>query len=80
MQWQRKNGRPSAHGCQAVCRAESLQDAWNAALAANQGLQAAQAGTALAWVARLVADLAPKRGPRGSISWCFGSENGLGSL
>ena len=32
----------------AACRAESLQDAWNAALAANQGLQAAQAGTASA--------------------------------
>ena len=32
----------------ATCRAESLQDAWNAALAANQGLQAAQAGTASA--------------------------------
>ncbi len=29
-------------------RAESLQDAWNAALAANQGLQAAQTGTAAA--------------------------------
>jgi outer membrane protein len=29
-----------------VGRAESLQDAWNVALAANQGLQAAQAGTA----------------------------------
>ena len=29
-------------------RAESLQDAWDAALAANQGLQAAQAGTASA--------------------------------
>src|SRR4051812_15509826 len=32
----------------AACRGESLQDAWNAALAANQGLQAAQAGTASA--------------------------------
>ena len=32
----------------ATCRAESLQDAWAAALAANQGLQAAQAGTASA--------------------------------
>jgi outer membrane protein len=29
-------------------RAESLQDAWNAALAANQGLQAVQTGTAAA--------------------------------
>jgi len=34
----------------------------------------------LAEVARLVADFAPKRGPRGSISWFFGSENAFGSL
>ncbi len=32
----------------AVSRAESLQDAWNAALAANQGLQATQNGSASA--------------------------------
>ena len=31
-----------------TCRPESLQDAWNAALAANQGLQAVQTGTAAA--------------------------------
>jgi hypothetical protein len=37
------------------------------------------AGT-LAEVARLVADFAPKRRPRGSISWFFGSENRLASL
>ena len=34
----------------------------------------------LAEVARLVADFTPKRGPRGSISWFFDSENRLASL